>query len=967
MTMSLGMFLPTMAQNVPSYVSTNGLVAWWPFNGNANDESGNGNNGTVNGATLTADRNGSTNAAYNFTNSLNVINIPHSSSLNLSGAMSFSFWLNSTDVNAHQVIMNKATGGTSNSYILQLSPGNDTKNKIWLNCGGLTQISQLSNPVITSNNQWYHVTVVYDLQKVSFYINGQLTNTYSPLTSSTPTNTNPLTIGRDDDASNSTSFKGKLDDIAIYNRALTQEEVTALYTGNITSNVPAYVPTNGLIAWYPFNGNANDESGNGNHGTIYSANLVSDRFSSNGAYEFTNSQSKINLGNNINPTLTFTISAWIYTYGSANGWNQTIISKRGQPECADFHGFDVNIMNQANGRIICSGLGSKTTWGGGCTNSSYNSDKIWSNLITTYDGTNVKIFLNGECISTVQSSYYCASPCFTVIGNRNNDQANTFFFNGKLDDIAIYNRALSQQEITALYNGSSQSALSSTKVFVDAPATVKQNDTLELAISTEALNTSDNVIAFQTDFNYDTTRYTYVGNNVVGTLNSNGTVDVNTAKKGLIKLGYMSQTALSGAGSLVKLKFKANNKTGQGIFSLANFMYNNTDITSLKSDTVNTLDVTPPTAKVSYSVNPARKGDSLLITLNFSEKMAVSPVPQLNLTGQNTLGNTNLNKVNDSTYTYWWVVEKGNGAVNVNLATGTDLAGNVIVASPTQNPSFTLLPTVFGDIDTNKFVRAYDAALALQYSVGLNPLPTMDPLPWSNWRLAVANVDTVGSVTANDASLILQHSIGKISSFPADAKKRGGEAPTADVTVKREGNQLVFSTTGTLYAFNGYFKENFNAFGQPEIKDKNAMVATNINATTYNVGLASSTPFTVNEPFLIIPIVATTDIAGTIDIVANTQEKSLTYNSTAVASINEATSTTMNVYPNPTKDIVTVTNAQGKTLQVVDIQGRLVNAQEITKNYHEISLKSIGGKGTYILHIIDGNGNSIKENKIILE
>ena len=46
------------AQTVPSYVPTNGLVGWWPFNGNANDESGNGNNGTVNGATLTLDRNG---------------------------------------------------------------------------------------------------------------------------------------------------------------------------------------------------------------------------------------------------------------------------------------------------------------------------------------------------------------------------------------------------------------------------------------------------------------------------------------------------------------------------------------------------------------------------------------------------------------------------------------------------------------------------------------------------------------------------------------------------------------------------------------------------------------------------------------------------------------------------------------------------------------------------------------------
>jgi hypothetical protein len=51
---------------LPSYVPTNGLVGYWGFNGNANDQSGNGNNGTVNGATLTTDRFGNSNSAYSF-------------------------------------------------------------------------------------------------------------------------------------------------------------------------------------------------------------------------------------------------------------------------------------------------------------------------------------------------------------------------------------------------------------------------------------------------------------------------------------------------------------------------------------------------------------------------------------------------------------------------------------------------------------------------------------------------------------------------------------------------------------------------------------------------------------------------------------------------------------------------------------------------------------------------------------
>lgn len=57
--------LTTQAQ-LPSYVPTDGLVGYWGFNGNANDESGNGNDGVVNGATLTEDRDGNPNAAYSF-------------------------------------------------------------------------------------------------------------------------------------------------------------------------------------------------------------------------------------------------------------------------------------------------------------------------------------------------------------------------------------------------------------------------------------------------------------------------------------------------------------------------------------------------------------------------------------------------------------------------------------------------------------------------------------------------------------------------------------------------------------------------------------------------------------------------------------------------------------------------------------------------------------------------------------
>jgi hypothetical protein len=85
-------FTTNLMAQVPNYVPTNGLVGWWPFNGNANDESGNGNNGTVNGATLTTDRNGVANSAYSF-DGINDLIIAGTNGIPITTAISISVWI----------------------------------------------------------------------------------------------------------------------------------------------------------------------------------------------------------------------------------------------------------------------------------------------------------------------------------------------------------------------------------------------------------------------------------------------------------------------------------------------------------------------------------------------------------------------------------------------------------------------------------------------------------------------------------------------------------------------------------------------------------------------------------------------------------------------------------------------------------------------------------------------------------
>ncbi len=223
------------SQNIPSYIPTNGLLAWWPFNGNANDESGNGNHGTVNGASLTADKNGYQNKAFSFDGN-DCINIPNVVSSN---SFSISIWLNSNDLSAGQQLIYY-----QGSREWELSNFNLNNGLKYLSGGvKLSDGLHYVNPgAYINNNSWYHCVLTYSQgNKVKIYINSHLVDS-SSLTPNFSFFTGSATFSsigaynRD-----SRYFKGILDDIAIYNRVITPSEIVAMYTGinpciNFTNN-----------------------------------------------------------------------------------------------------------------------------------------------------------------------------------------------------------------------------------------------------------------------------------------------------------------------------------------------------------------------------------------------------------------------------------------------------------------------------------------------------------------------------------------------------------------------------------------------------------------------------------------------------------------------------------------------------------------------------------------------------------
>jgi hypothetical protein len=227
---------------VPSYVPTNGLVGYWPFNGNANDVSGNGNNGTVTGALLTTDRLGNTNSAYSFDDNSDYINCGNSSSVNITGSITLSAWINATNFNTENGIISKMGG-----YDLITSANNTIPplDKIrWLEVGGFL----FTNPI--QQGTWLHIVATFDLitQTKKVYINGTLFASQAANITSLPTTIENLYIGSHQPLIvPSWSFNGKLDDIGIWNRALTQAEITGLYTTLSTEQTQA----NNQILIYP--------------------------------------------------------------------------------------------------------------------------------------------------------------------------------------------------------------------------------------------------------------------------------------------------------------------------------------------------------------------------------------------------------------------------------------------------------------------------------------------------------------------------------------------------------------------------------------------------------------------------------------------------------------------------------------------------------------------------------------------
>lgn len=217
---------------VPSYVPTNGLVGYWPFNGNANDESGNANNGVVTGATLTLDRFGNNNSAYNFDGINDYINCNPLTGIQ---EISVSVWFNKTGLGGHLVSQNNWNSAENVSFASAYEK-NSNNFTVGVNSGNCNfQGSQsITSIPYNLNSNWHHrVITINNLGLIRDFLDGQLINSSTISNFQWCNSTSAMLKFGGWWNFDIQSWEGKIDDIGIWNRVLTQQEITNLYNANL--------------------------------------------------------------------------------------------------------------------------------------------------------------------------------------------------------------------------------------------------------------------------------------------------------------------------------------------------------------------------------------------------------------------------------------------------------------------------------------------------------------------------------------------------------------------------------------------------------------------------------------------------------------------------------------------------------------------------------------------------------------
>ncbi len=407
-------------------------IAYWPLNENsgntAADVDGH-SDGAIKGARWTS---GINQSALNFNGTDGEVEIPLNSTLNIvNDKMSLSVWFKKDFVKDDGSFLFCRT-----KYILRM----DNHGKITFaiyNPGWHAITIPWANRIIDTD--WHHVVATYDGQKIKLYIDAVLLAEKST-SGKLKTSSSPVYIGSEHPLN---YFDGALDEVAVYDKALTQAEVSQLYADTPNPGTGADY----LISQWKLNentGTAVFDSKGSNDGGIYGAKWSTGVEGASLEFNGKNDYVTIPNADNLNVNQQITIMAWAKTEENKTA---KIVEKGDW----DGHGLLQDKWNGWGGTIrLGNNKSYSLTWGNGVP-----VFGEWYHLAMTYNGAVLKLFVNGQLVNSkaVSGSLHVNSRDF-FIGSNNGSQK---FFKGCIDDVRIYSKALTKTEIQAVFDNKDNS------------------------------------------------------------------------------------------------------------------------------------------------------------------------------------------------------------------------------------------------------------------------------------------------------------------------------------------------------------------------------------------------------------------------------------------------------------------------------------------------------------------------------
>jgi len=447
-------FVPTQSGCTPT---PSGLVSWWPGDGNANDIVGINNGALIGNVTFQP---GMVGMAFGFDGTGPFVQVPDSPSLNPAGDFSIAAWIKTSGTPNNSGVVSKGNvlsgGSGNNGYALEFSgnvnPGPGRLEFVLGDGAGNYTVARNSD-VVTDGLWHYAVAVVsfvpsdpsHTVQDVKMYVDGVWSWGFlSDFTSYSPT-TRPLWIGNSDSGTpTGRLFKGLIDEVSFYNRALSPSEIQTLYN-SCGSCAP---PPSGLVSWWPGAGNANDCVGPndgvpGSH-TTFPPGKIGRAFSFDGT---TGGAITVSANASMRFTSQFTIEAWIKPKDVSK--SQQILSWYG--DGANNLSYEIGLTPGGVLELRVSLDGTGDTYFGVLSPSGLLANDTWAHVAGTFSSGMVTLYVNGAPVTlgTVPYSAIFSNATGPIgIGMRPDGIE---CFNGLIDDLAVYNRALSSDEIHTIF------------------------------------------------------------------------------------------------------------------------------------------------------------------------------------------------------------------------------------------------------------------------------------------------------------------------------------------------------------------------------------------------------------------------------------------------------------------------------------------------------------------------------------